>query len=101
MLDRPERNNNKNYYEFGSSKTVAPAAQALQTRPWTVKIDGMVEKEQTVGIDDLIRKMTLESAYRQCVEAWLACRRFLAKLVELARPRSAKSQSGDRTADLS
>jgi methionine sulfoxide reductase catalytic subunit len=97
LLDRPVTDekingNYNNYYEFSSSKTVAPAAQALQTRPWTVKIDGMVEKEQTVGIDDLIRKMTLEErTYRhRCVEAWsmaIAWTGFpLAKLVELARP---------------
>ena len=33
-----------NYYEFGSSKDVKEAAQALKIRPWTVTIDGMVEK---------------------------------------------------------
>ncbi len=31
-----------NYYEFGSSKSVADAAAKLKTRPWTVKIDGIV-----------------------------------------------------------
>src|SRR5260221_207012 len=48
------------------------AAQALRLRPWTVKIDGMVEKPQDVGLDDLIRKMPLEERlYRhRCVEAW-------------------------------
>ena len=48
------------------------AAQALKLRPWTVKIDGMVEKPQEIGIDDLIRKMPLEERlYRhRCVEAW-------------------------------
>src|SRR5438876_10729735 len=45
-----------NFYEFGSSKSIARAAQALRLRPWTVKIDGMVEKLQEVGLDDLIRK---------------------------------------------
>ena len=48
------------------------AAQALKLRPWTVKIDGMVEKEQEIDIDDLLRKMPLEERlYRhRCVEAW-------------------------------
>ena len=64
-LDRPvteERFNIEynNFYEFGSSKTIARAAQALKLRPWTVKIDGMVEKPQEIAIDDLIRKMPLE-----------------------------------------
>ena len=48
-LDRPitdEKINTSynNFYEFGMSKNVAKPAQALKLRPWTVKIDGMVEK---------------------------------------------------------
>jgi sulfoxide reductase catalytic subunit YedY len=52
----------------------------------------MVEKEQTVGIDDLIRKIGLEERnYRhRCVEAWsmaIAWTGFpMAKLVEFAKP---------------
>jgi sulfoxide reductase catalytic subunit YedY len=61
-----------NYYEFGSSKDIADAAQGLPIRPWTVTIDGMVEKPLTIGIDDLLAKMPLEERlYRhRCVEAW-------------------------------
>jgi sulfoxide reductase catalytic subunit YedY len=61
-----------NFYEFGSSKSVAAAARALKTRPWTVAVDGLVEKPFEIGIDDLIRKMPLEERlYRhRCVEAW-------------------------------
>ena len=61
-----------NYYEFGSSKDISDAAQALPIRPWTVTIDGMVEKPITIGIDDLLAKMPLEERlYRhRCVEAW-------------------------------
>jgi sulfoxide reductase catalytic subunit YedY len=83
-----------NFYEFGSSKTIAKAAQALKLRPWTVKLDGMVEKPQEIGLDDLIRKMPLEERlYRhRCVEAWSMAIPWsgfpLAKLVELARPLS-------------
>ena len=76
-LDRPitdekVNGNYNNFYEFGTSKTIATAAQALPIRPWTVKIDGMVEKPMEVGIDDLIHKLTLEErTYRhRCVEAW-------------------------------
>jgi sulfoxide reductase catalytic subunit YedY len=98
-LDRPVTDekintNYNNFFEFGSSKTIARAAEALKLRPWTVKIDGMVEKEQTVGIDDLIRKMPLEERlYRmRCVEAWSMAVPWtgfpLAKLVELAKPLS-------------
>ena len=99
VLDRPitdEKINNSynNFYEFGSAKTIAKAAQALKLRPWTIKIDGMVEKAQEIGIDDLIRKMPLEERlYRhRCVERWsmaIAWSGFpFARLVELAQPLS-------------
>jgi methionine sulfoxide reductase catalytic subunit len=83
-----------NFYEFGMDKDIAAPAQALRTRPWTIKIDGMVEQPMEIGIDDLIRKVGLEErTYRhRCVEAWsmaIAWTGFpLAKLVELARPLS-------------
>jgi sulfoxide reductase catalytic subunit YedY len=97
VLERPvteERINLEfnNYYEFSSSKLVAKAAQALPIRPWTVKIDGMVEKPQEIGIDDLIKRMPLEERlYRhRCVEAWSMTIPWsgfpMAKLVELAQP---------------
>jgi len=61
-----------NYYEFGSQKNIWRAAQALKIRPWTVKIEGMVEKEMTLDIDVLLKAMPLEERlYRhRCVEAW-------------------------------
>lgn len=96
-LDRPVTDekintNYNNFYEFGSSKTIARAAQALRLRPWTIKIDGMVEKEQTIDIDDLLKKVTLEERlYRhRCVEAWSMAVPWsgfpMAKLVEIAQP---------------
>ena len=96
-LDRPITDekingNYNNFYEFNSSKSVPPQAQALPIRPWMVKIDGMVEKPMEIGIDELIRKMTLEErTYRhRCVEAWsmaIAWTGFpFAKLVDFARP---------------
>jgi sulfoxide reductase catalytic subunit YedY len=98
-LDRPVTDekintNYNNFYEFGTSKQIARAAQALKLRPWTVKIDGMVEKPMEIGLDDLIRKMPLEERlYRhRCVEAWSMAIPWsgfpLAKLVELAKPLS-------------
>jgi sulfoxide reductase catalytic subunit YedY len=99
VLDRPITDeklntNYNNFYEFGTSKYIARAAQALKLRPWTVKIDGMVEREQEIGIDDLIRKMPLEERlYRhRCVEAWSMAIPWsgfpLARLVEMAQPLS-------------
>jgi sulfoxide reductase catalytic subunit YedY len=81
-----------NFYEFGTDKDIADRAQASVTRPWTIKIDGLVEKPTELGIDDLIHKVGLEErTYRhRCVEAWsmaIAWTGFpFAKLVELARP---------------
>jgi sulfoxide reductase catalytic subunit YedY len=61
-----------NFYEFGSSKTISRAAQALPIRPWEIRIDGMVEQPRTIAIDDLLGAMQLEERlYRhRCVEAW-------------------------------
>ena len=61
-----------NFYEFGSSKRIARKAQALETRPWEITIDGMVDKPMTIGIDDLLKMVDLEERlYRhRCVEAW-------------------------------
>jgi sulfoxide reductase catalytic subunit YedY len=98
-LDRPVTDekintNYNNFYEFGMVKNIARAAQALKLRPWTIKIDGMVEKAQEIGIDDLIRRMPLEERlYRhRCVEAWSMAIPWsgfpFAKLVELAKPLS-------------
>ena len=96
-LDRdltPEKTNlnYNNFYEFTTSKHVD--ASALKTRPWTVKIDGMVEKEQTIDIDTLIKSIPLEERlYRhRCVEAWSMTSPWtgfpLRALVEKAKPLS-------------
>jgi sulfoxide reductase catalytic subunit YedY len=83
-----------NFYEFGGDKYISGRAQALKIRPWTIKIDGMVEKPFEIGIDDLIRKMPLEErVYRlRCVEAWSMTIPWtgfpVAKLVALAKPLS-------------
>jgi sulfoxide reductase catalytic subunit YedY len=81
-----------NFYEFGSSKSVAAAARRLETRPWTVTVDGMVEKPVELSIDDLIRRMPLEERlYRhRCVEAWAMAVPWtgfpLKALLDMARP---------------
>jgi sulfoxide reductase catalytic subunit YedY len=84
--------NYNNFYEFSPNKSLAKQAQALKLRPWTIKIDGMVEKAQEIDIDDLIKKVSLEERlYRhRCVEAWSMAIPWsgfpLAKLVEMAKP---------------
>jgi methionine sulfoxide reductase catalytic subunit len=62
-----------NYYEFGIDKgDPADNAHTLQTRPWTISVEGEVAKPQTIGIDDLLKMFSLEQrVYRmRCVEAW-------------------------------
>jgi len=61
-----------NFYEFGMSKTIAEAAEALRTHPWTVKVDGLVEAPQNFAFEDLERAFPLEERlYRhRCVEGW-------------------------------
>jgi methionine sulfoxide reductase catalytic subunit len=81
-----------NFYEFGSDKQISDRAQALRIRPWQVVLDGLVDKPQTLGIDDLLARMPLEERlYRhRCVEAWSMAVPWsgfpLRALVELARP---------------
>ncbi|MCX8231638.1 MAG: protein-methionine-sulfoxide reductase catalytic subunit MsrP [Alphaproteobacteria bacterium] len=77
QLDReitPEKVNGtyNNFYEFGSHKEIWRASQRLPLRPWTLRVDGMVENEMEFDIDDLLAKMPLEERlYRhRCVEAW-------------------------------
>jgi len=83
-----------NYYEFGSSKNIWEKAQALPIRPWMVTIDGMVEKDIQIGVDELLARMPLEErVYRhRCVEAWSMAVPWsgfqLSALVDFARPLS-------------
>ena len=82
-----------NFYEFGSSKGIWKRARDnLRIRPWTVHLDGDVEKPIEIGFDDLVRKMSVEERlYRhRCVEAWAMAVPWsgfpMAKLVEFAKP---------------
>jgi len=83
-----------NYYEFGTSKQIYDAAEALPIRPWSIVIDGEVEAPMTLAIDDLLKKIQLEERiYRhRCVEAWSMAVPWsgfpLKKLVEMAKPLS-------------
>lgn len=62
-----------NFYEFGTGKTdPAKHAGKLTVDPWSVKIDGMVDKPGTYDLADLTKGVTMEERiYRfRCVEAW-------------------------------
>jgi len=62
-----------NYYEFGTGKDEpARNAHALTTKPWSVTIDGLVDRPGEYAFEDIMAKMTVEERiYRfRCVEAW-------------------------------
>ncbi len=62
-----------NFYEFGSGKSdPADYSDALTIDPWSVKIDGMVDRPGDYAFDDILKDVTLEERiYRlRCVEAW-------------------------------
>lgn len=62
-----------NFYEFGTGKTDPKQyAGRLTTDPWSVEIDGLCDRPQTVSADDLIARMEIEDrTYRlRCVEGW-------------------------------
>ena len=62
-----------NYYEFGTDKEDPDAnAGRLRTRPWTVRVDGLVKKPGDWQFEDLVRPhKVVDRVYRlRCVEAW-------------------------------
>ena len=62
-----------NFYEFGTDKgDPARYASALTTSPWSIEIDGLVDRPGTYDIADILPEMTIEERiYRfRCVEAW-------------------------------
>ena len=61
-----------NFYEFSLSKTEpAKLAQKMQVDPWSIEIDGLVDKPMKVGLEDLYKLPLQERIYRfRCVEAW-------------------------------
>jgi len=65
--------NYNNYYEFSTDKyEPAGLAKNFRTRPWTVKIDGLVAKKKTLDIDSIMKLAAPEERiYRhRCVEGW-------------------------------
>ena len=62
-----------NYYEFGTRKDdPAKYAHTLVTEPWSVTIDGLVDRPGDYDFKDIMSEMTVEERiYRfRCVEAW-------------------------------
>ncbi len=62
-----------NFYEFGTDKySPAQYAKSLQPRPWTVAVEGEINKPKRYDIDELMKLAPLEErVYRmRCVEGW-------------------------------
>ncbi len=73
MTSRNDITTYNNFYEFGVDKA-DPAAKAhvLTTKPWTVAIDGLVERPANHLLEDIMKAAALEERiYRlRCVEGW-------------------------------
>jgi sulfoxide reductase catalytic subunit YedY len=62
-----------NYYEFGTDKDDPQRnAQKFVTRPWTIRVEGLVKAPGSFDLDSFIKPYALEERiYRlRCVEAW-------------------------------
>ncbi|MGQ4877052.1 protein-methionine-sulfoxide reductase catalytic subunit MsrP [Billgrantia sp. LNSP4103-1] len=62
-----------NFYEFGTGKRDPEIyAHRLVTDPWSLTIEGEVEKQGTFALEDVLKHQDLEERiYRlRCVEAW-------------------------------
>ena len=84
-----------NYYEFGTGKSDPHKnSQDFITKPWEIKIDGEVEKEITLSVDEIINMFPSEErVYRfRCVEGWSMVIPWLGfplnKLLNKAQPTS-------------
>lgn len=73
LTRRDDATTYNNFYEFGTNKSdPAQYAGSLTTEPWSVKVDGLVEKPGTYTLDDILKSAPLEErVYRlRCVEGW-------------------------------
>ncbi len=62
-----------NFYEFGTGKDdPARHAHKMTTEPWSIEIDGLVERPGKYDFSDIMPEMAVEERiYRfRCVEAW-------------------------------
>ncbi|HJQ30971.1 MAG TPA: protein-methionine-sulfoxide reductase catalytic subunit MsrP [Pyrinomonadaceae bacterium] len=95
-----------NFYEFGTDKySPARRAQSLITRPWTVSVEGLVNKPKVFDLDELTRLFPPEDRiYRhRCVEGWSMVIPWLGfplgELIKLAEPQGAAKYVAFETAN--
>jgi len=84
-----------NYYEFSTEKDgPADLAKNFKTHPWTVTIDGAVQKKQKLDVDSILKLGSPEERiYRhRCVEGWSIVVPWigfsLSELIKVAQPTS-------------
>lgn len=68
-----EITNYNNFYEFGTGKEDPKRnAGGLTVDPWSVQIDGLVDRPGSYAFDDIVKGVAMEERiYRlRCVEAW-------------------------------
>jgi methionine sulfoxide reductase catalytic subunit len=74
LITKPEDfSSYNNFYEFGMDKGDPKAnAQKFKTKPWTVKVTGLVNKPADYQLEDFLKPYTIEDRiYRfRCVEGW-------------------------------
>ena len=73
LTERKSVTSYNNFYEFGTDKgDPVQYAHRMSTRPWTVKVEGLVGKPRSFDIDHLLKLAPLEERiYRlRCVEGW-------------------------------
>ena len=87
--------NYNNFYEFSLDKEgVNPQSKNFNTLPWTIELAGLVNKPQTIAIEDVLKQFTQEERiYRlRCVEAWSMVIPWVGfavgDLIKLADPKS-------------
>jgi sulfoxide reductase catalytic subunit YedY len=95
ITPREAATRHNNYYEFSPDKAaVWKLAEDFHTTPWTVTVDGEVERPRRFDLDELLRRFPQEDRlYRlRCVEGWsmvVPWRGFpLAALLKLVAPTS-------------
>jgi len=73
LTPRKDVTSYNNFYEFGAQKSdPASNAGSLKTRPWTIKVDGLVQNPADYVLEDIVKPARLEERiYRmRCVEGW-------------------------------
>jgi methionine sulfoxide reductase catalytic subunit len=95
-----------NFYEFGTDKySPARRAQSLVTRPWTVSVEGLVNKPKVFDVDELTRLFPpVDRIYRfRCVEGWSMVIPWLGfslgELLKLSEPQGAAKYVAFETAN--